>query len=76
MLPSGCSHVIVPVDVIDTCGAPLPICIVIAYEQSYCARPCSPFAVKRSAPVMCCDDDAVVEGPVVTGMEYVPDISR
>src|SRR5262249_15164402 len=53
-VPSGCSQVMVPVEVMaDGVGVPpLPICMVIVCVQSYCARPCTPPASNRRPPVM------------------------
>lgn len=40
-VPSGCSHVMVPLDVTDGCdGVPLTICSNIICVQSYLTRPC------------------------------------
>jgi hypothetical protein len=53
-VPSGCSHVTVPVDVIVCCPAvpSLPICIDIVSVQLYEARPGVPRASNRRPPVM------------------------
>ena len=53
-VPSGCSQVIVPLDVMVGCvGGPLlPICIAIIIVQSYRARPGVPAASNRKPPVM------------------------
>ena len=53
-VPSGCSQVIVPLDVmVGGAGVPLlPICIDIIIVQSYRARPGVPAASNRRPPVM------------------------
>ena len=53
-VPSGCSQVIVPLDVMVGCaGVPLlPICIDIISVQSYRARPGVPAVSNRRPPVM------------------------
>lgn len=52
-VPSGCSHVMVPLDVTDGCdGVPLTICSNIICVQSYLTRPCVAPSSNRRPPVI------------------------
>lgn len=68
-MPSGCSQVIVPLDVMAGCWkAPLlPIVIEIVTVQSYRARPGVPAASNRKPPVIRDVEVTLDGGPPVAG---------
>jgi len=62
-VPSGCSHVIVPLDVTLGCEVvpSLPICIEMLIVQSYFARPAPLGVSNRTPPVMCVVADMLLD---------------